>query len=70
MKITGALLLLIGGFVHLIPALYNWLADLTGGTAWLQMIVGAASVVVALALFMGKESADETPPARSAGPGA
>lgn len=44
-------LLLIGGLVHLIPQLYNWLANLTGGTPWIQIIVGALSVIVALMSF-------------------
>lgn len=44
-------LLLIGGLVHLIPQLYNWLSNLTGGTPWIQIIVGALSVIVALMSF-------------------
>ncbi|MFA6511964.1 MAG: hypothetical protein WCV86_02485 [Patescibacteria group bacterium] len=61
MKTTGALLLLLGGLVHLVPALYEWLTELTGGTEWIQMIVGAVSVVVALTLFIGKEPHKEIP---------
>ena len=49
-------LFLIGGLVHLIPQLYDWLADLTGGTPWVQIVVGALSVIMALmALFSGKK---------------
>ena len=44
-------LLLIGGLVHLIPKLYTWLSSLTGGTPWIQIIVGALSVIVALLGF-------------------
>lgn len=44
-------LLLIGGLVNLIPQLYKWLADLTGGTPWIQIVVGALSVIVALMSF-------------------
>ena len=44
-------LLLIGGLVHLIPRLYDWLANLTGGTPWIQILVGLASVIVALLTF-------------------
>jgi len=50
-------LLLIGGIVHLLPMVYAWLADLTGGTPWIQIIVGLISVIVALmGLFGGKKS--------------
>ncbi len=44
-------LLLIGGLVHLVPKLYSWLTTLTGGTPWIQIIVGALSVIVALLSF-------------------
>ncbi len=44
-------LLLIGGLVHLVPKLYTWLSGLTGGTPWIQIIVGALSVIVALLSF-------------------
>ncbi|MCX6784758.1 MAG: hypothetical protein NTV81_02360 [Candidatus Komeilibacteria bacterium] len=51
-------LLLIGGIVHLLPMVYTWLADLTGGTPWIQIIVGLISVIVALmGLFSGKRGA-------------
>ena len=49
-------LLLIGGLVHLLPMIYTWLADLTGGTPWVQIIVGLISVIVALmGLFGGNK---------------
>lgn len=44
-------LLLIGGAVHLLPQLDRWLTGLTAGTAWIQIIVGALSVIVALMSF-------------------
>lgn len=63
MKKLGALLLVVGGLVHLIPALSDWLSELTGGTAWLQMIVGAVSVVVGIALLMaGEKKVPQQPP--------
>ena len=53
MQLWAAVLLLIGGLVHLIPALGAGLTNLTGGTPWIQMIVGILSVIVALVLFSG-----------------
>lgn len=53
----GAVLLLVGGLVHLLPSLYTWLAELTGGTPWVQIVVGVVSVVVAIAMIGAKESA-------------
>lgn len=51
----AAVLLLVGGLVHLIPALYDGLASLTGGTPWIQIIVGILSVIVALVMFAGEK---------------
>jgi hypothetical protein len=45
----GPWLLLIGGLAHLIPALNGWLTKLGGG--WIQIIVGALSVIAALMLL-------------------
>ncbi len=53
----GGILLLVGGLVHLIPSLYSWLANLTGGTPWIQIIVGLISVVVALVVLFGSKEA-------------
>ncbi len=53
LQLWAAVLLLVGGLVHLIPALYTGLANLTGGTPWIQMVVGILSVVVALVMFAG-----------------
>lgn len=55
LQLWAAVLLLIGGLVHLIPALYTGLTGLTGGTAWIQMIVGLLSVLVALVMFAGNK---------------
>lgn len=51
MKKWSTWLLLAGGVVHLVPKLYEWLTALTGGTPWIQIIVGALSVIVALMSF-------------------
>lgn len=53
MQLWAAVLLLVGGLVHLIPALYTGIANLTGGTPWVQMVVGILSVIVALVMFAG-----------------
>jgi len=45
----GPWLLLVGGLVHLVPALDKWLTGMAGG--WIQIIVGALSVIVALLLL-------------------
>lgn len=53
LQLWAAVLLLVGGLVHLIPALYTALSNLTGGTPWIQIIVGILSVIVALVMFAG-----------------
>lgn len=53
----AAVLLLVGGLVHLIPALYTGLANLTGGVPWIQIIVGILSIIVALVMFAGNKEA-------------
>lgn len=55
LSLWAAVLLLIGGLVHLIPALYDGLSGLTGGTPWIQIIVGILSVIVALVMFAGEK---------------
>jgi len=55
MKTLAGILLLIGGIAHLLPPFYNWLSSLTGGTPWIQVIVGILSIIVALLLFFKKE---------------
>jgi len=57
MNLWAAVLLLVGGLVHLIPALYTGLSNLTGGTPWIQIIVGILSVIVALVMFAGNKEA-------------
>ena len=59
LQLWAAVLLLVGGLVHLIPALYTALAKLTNGTPWVQIIVGILSVIVALVMFAGDK--DGTP---------
>ncbi len=51
LQLWAAVLLLIGGLVHLIPALYLSLQNLTGGQPWIQIVVGILSVIVALVIF-------------------
>lgn len=68
LQLWGAVLLLIGGLVHMIPLLYSSLAGLTGGTPWIQIIVGILSVLVSLVMFAGDKeekpsSVPPTPPA-------
>lgn len=57
LQLWAAVLLLVGGLVHLIPALYTGLSSLTGGTPWIQIIVGILSVIVALVMFAGEKRA-------------
>ncbi len=57
-KAWGAVLLLVGGLVHLWPGLDEWLTTIAGGNQpWLQMVVGLASIIVAIAL-LSKTSSD------------
>jgi hypothetical protein len=53
LSLWAAVLLLVGGLVHLIPMVYDSLTNLTGGTPWIQIIVGLLSVIVALVMFAG-----------------
>lgn len=59
LQLWAAVLLLVGGLVHLIPQLYTGLTRLTGGTAWVQVMVGILSVVVALVMFAGDKEEEE-----------
>lgn len=56
LQLWAAVLLLVGGFVHMIPAIYFALTQLTGGTPWVQIIVGILSVLVALVIFAGDKT--------------
>jgi len=62
LHLWAAVLLLVGGLVHLIPPLYTGLTTLTGGTTpWIQIVVGVLSVIVALVMFAGdKGTADDS----------
>ncbi len=55
LQLWAAVLLLIGGLVHLIPALYESLSNLAGGQPWVQIIVGILSVLVSLVIFAGEK---------------
>jgi len=57
LDLWAAVLLLVGGLVNMIPPLYTGLAQLTGGVAWLQIIIGLLSVLVALVMFAGEKRA-------------
>lgn len=59
LSLWAAVLLLIGGLVHLIPEVYTRLTTLTGGTPWIQIIVGILSVIVALVMFAGDKKNDD-----------
>lgn len=50
-QLWSAVLLLVGGLVHLIPALYVSLESLTGGQPWIQIVVGILSIIVSLVIF-------------------
>lgn len=56
LQLWAAVLLLVGGLVHLVPMLYTSLASLTGGRPWIQIIVGILSIIVSLVLFSGDKS--------------
>jgi hypothetical protein len=56
MTMLGKLLLLVGGLVHLIPALYTFLAQFqVAGWPIVQVIVGLLSVIIALMWLMEKK---------------
>lgn len=56
LQLWAAVLLLVGGLVHLIPALYTSLSSLTGGQPWIQIIVGILSIIVSLVIFAGDKA--------------
>lgn len=55
MKLLAVILLFVGGLAHLVPAFYDWLSDLTGGTPIIQIVVGLLSIIVAVLLLFKKE---------------
>ena len=57
LSLWAAVLLLVGGLIHMIPGLYSGLASLTGEFPWIQVVVGILSVIVALVLFAGDKEA-------------
>lgn len=59
LNLWAAVLLLVGGIVHLIPEVYTRLTALTEGTPWIQIIVGILSVIVALVMFAGGKEVDD-----------
>lgn len=62
LSLWAAVLLLVGGLVHLIPGLYSGLTVLTGGFPWIQIGVGGLSVAVSLVLFAGNKRPMEPAP--------
>ena len=54
MQMWANILLLVGGIVHAVPPLYSWLNTFTGGIAWIQIIVGVISVILARLLVFRK----------------
>ena len=60
LNLWAAVLLLIGGLVHLIPSVYSGLTNLTGGFPWIQVVVGVLSVIVALVMFAGDKQSSST----------
>lgn len=59
LRLWSAVLLLVGGLVHMMPPLYKNLESLTGGTPWIQIVVGILSVLVALVMFAGEKQEAE-----------
>ena len=55
LQVAGAALLLVSGIILLIPSLYIGLSTVTAGKPWVQIILGIVGVIVALAIFAGKE---------------
>ena len=45
-------LLFISGAVLFMPAIYDWLTDLTEGTPWIQIFLGLLSVIIAVVMFI------------------
>jgi len=44
-------LLLLSGLLLFVPRIYGWLTNLTGGTPYIQIVIGALSVIVALLIL-------------------
>jgi len=56
LSIWAAAFLIAGGLIHTFPQLYSWLTDLTGGIAWIQIIMGVVSVIIGLILLLGEQT--------------
>jgi len=54
-NLWAAIFLIIGGIAHTFPQLYSWLTDLTGGVAWIQIIIGIVSVIIGLIALLGEQ---------------
>jgi hypothetical protein len=55
LHLWAAVLLMVGGLVHMMPPVYKNLESLTGGTPWIQIVVGILSVLVSLVIFAGEK---------------
>lgn len=55
LRMASAALLLASGVILLIPSLYQGLSSVTAEKPWVQIILGLVGVIVALAVFAGKE---------------
>ncbi|MFH1175344.1 MAG: hypothetical protein V1698_01315 [bacterium] len=55
LNLWAAVFLILGGAVHTFPQLYRWLTDLTGGVAWVQIVVGVISVIIGLITLLGEQ---------------
>lgn len=58
----AGVLLLAGGLVHLLPPLYRNLQSLVGGgVPWIQICIGAFSILVAVVLLTGDTHGSSVP---------
>lgn len=55
LQLWGAALLLVNSLILLIPALYTGLSQTTYGKPWAQILLGVVGIIVALALFSGRQ---------------
>jgi hypothetical protein len=54
-KIAAFALMIVGGVVLTFPGLYSGLTTITGGTAYVQIVIGAALVLMGLYVFFFKK---------------
>ena len=54
-NLWATVFLLLDGLILLIPQVNSWLTSVTGSVPWVQILVGAVSVILALVLFFGKK---------------